>query len=111
MRASSSRSTACGLAPGWQRLTAAAQAGIAVPFLVICGLQFDQARVTAVTDVGFEPRGLYAARLDLPAITDREDERRLFLRAARQNLAQAPASHPRASATDCRSISSTVAPV
>ena len=31
-----------------QRLTAAAQAGIAVPFLVICGVQFDQARVAMI---------------------------------------------------------------
>jgi putative ABC transport system permease protein len=76
---------------GWlQRLTVAAQAGMAVPFLVICGVQFDQARVTAVTDVGFEPSGLYAARVDLPAIATSEDERRRFLHAVQQNLAQAP---------------------
>jgi hypothetical protein len=56
-----------------QRLTAAAQAGIAVPFLVICGVQFDQARVTALADVGFKPQGLYAARLNLPAIGKTED--------------------------------------
>jgi putative ABC transport system permease protein len=61
-----------------------------VPFLVICGVQFDQARVTALTDVGFEPKGLYATRLDLPAISSSEEERRLFLRAVQQNLAQAP---------------------
>ncbi len=84
-------STGSGRRVGWlQRLTAAAQAGIAVPFLVICGVQFDQARVTALTDVGFEPKGLYAARLDLPAITNSAEERRLFLRAVQQNLALAP---------------------
>jgi putative ABC transport system permease protein len=73
-----------------QRFTAAAQAGIAVPFLVICGVQFDQARVAALTDVGFQPQGLYAARLNLDAITKSEEERRLFLRTVQENLAQAP---------------------
>ena len=56
-----------------QRFTAAAQAGIAVPFLVICGVQFDQARVAAMTDVGFKPQGLYAARTE--SLRDRQDRR------------------------------------
>ena len=56
-----------------QRFTAAAQAGIAVPFLVICGVYSIQARVTTFADVGFDPKGLYAARLD-PA-RDRQDRR------------------------------------
>jgi predicted permease len=73
-----------------QRFTAAAQAGIAVPFLVICGVQFDQARVAALTDVGFRPQGLYAARLNLSAIAKTEEEGRLFLQAVQQNLAKAP---------------------
>ena len=73
-----------------QRFTAAAQAGIAVPFLVICGVQFDQARVTMISDVGFRPHGLYAAELNLSAITKSEDERRLFLRAVQENLSRAP---------------------
>jgi putative ABC transport system permease protein len=73
-----------------QRFTAAAQAGIAVPFLVICGVQFDQARVAALTDTGFQPQGLYAARLNLAAIADSEDERRRFLQVVQENLAQAP---------------------
>jgi predicted permease len=75
---------------GLQRLTAAAQAGIAVPFLVICGVQFDQARVAALADVGFEPRGLYAARVDLAAFAATDEEQRAFVRAVRENLAQAP---------------------
>lgn len=76
---------------GWlQRLTAAAQAGIAVPFLVMSGLQFDQARVAAMTDVGFETQGLYAARFSLSAIGNTDEDRRLFLRALQENLAQAP---------------------
>ena len=73
-----------------QRLTAAAQAGIAVPFLVISGLQFDQARVTAFADVGFEPRGLYAARVNLSTFASTDEEQRTFVRAVRENLAQAP---------------------
>ncbi|HEY0874122.1 MAG TPA: ABC transporter permease, partial [Vicinamibacterales bacterium] len=73
-----------------QRLTAAAQTGIAVPFLVICGVQFDQARVTALADVGFQPKGLYAARLNLAAITNSEETRRRFVDAVQANLAQAP---------------------
>ena len=40
-----------------QRFTAAAQAGLAVPFLVICGVYLDQARTTAFADVGFTPKG------------------------------------------------------
>jgi predicted permease len=73
-----------------QRFTAAAQAGIAVPFLVICGVQFDQARVAALTDVGFKPKGLYAATMNLSAIATTEEERRLFLQTVQQNLTQAP---------------------
>ena len=73
-----------------QRFTAAAQAGIAVPFLVICGVQFDQARVAALADVGFEPRGLYAARVNLAALGGTEDEQRRFLRAVQDHVAQAP---------------------
>ncbi len=73
-----------------QRFTAAAQAGLAVPFLVICGVQFDSARVTAFADVGFKPEGLYDARLNLSAIAKGDDDQRLFLRRLQENLAQAP---------------------
>lgn len=73
-----------------QRLTAAAQAGIAVPFLVISGVQFDQARVAAITDVGFRPQGLYAARFNLSTIGQTEEDRRLFVRTLQENLAQTP---------------------
>lgn len=47
------------------RWTAAIQAGLAVPFLVIGGVKLDQVRTAAAADVGFEPMGLYAARVDL----------------------------------------------
>jgi putative ABC transport system permease protein len=73
-----------------QRFTAAAQAGLAVPFLVICGLYLDQARTTAFADVGFTPQGLYAARLNLGALATTADEQRLFLRTVQDGLAQAP---------------------
>jgi predicted permease len=73
-----------------QRLTAALQAGIAVPFLVIGGIRVDQARVTATADLGFVPQGLYAARVNLAAVGKTDDERRLFVRGIQENLAQAP---------------------
>ena len=73
-----------------QRFTAAAQAGLAVPFLVICGVQFDQARATAFADVGFTPAGMYFAHLNLSAFAATDDEQRLFVRTVQQNLAQAP---------------------
>jgi predicted permease len=72
-----------------QRLTAAAQAGLAVPFLVIGSIRVDQARVTAMADVGFKPHGLYAARLNLAAIGTTEDDRQLVVRTVQENLAQA----------------------
>jgi predicted permease len=85
-----SDSAGSGRRVGWlQRFTAAAQAGLAVPFLVISGVQFDQARMAALTDVGFTPQGLYAARFNLSAIGDREKDRRLFVRRVQENLAQA----------------------
>jgi predicted permease len=47
------------------RWTAAVQAGVAVPFLVIGGVKLDQVRTAAGADVGFNPPGLFAARVDL----------------------------------------------
>jgi hypothetical protein len=73
-----------------QRFTAAAQAGIAVPFLVIGGIKVDQARVTAMSELGFKPQGLIAARLNLTAIAKTDDERRRFTRTVQDNLTQAP---------------------
>ncbi len=72
-----------------QRLTAAVQAGIAVPFLVIGGVRIDQARVTAMAELGFKPQGLYAAWLNLSGIGRAEDDRRQFVRTVQENLAQA----------------------
>ncbi|HTV00750.1 MAG TPA: ABC transporter permease [Luteitalea sp.] len=69
-----------------QRMTAAAQAGLAVPLLVMAGVQFDQARVAAGADVGFEPKGLYAASLNLAAIAQTNEERRQFLQTAQDTL-------------------------
>lgn len=73
-----------------QRFTAAAQAGLAVPFLVTCGMYLDQARTTAFADVGFMPKGLYAARLSLASFAKTDEEQRLFVRAVQENLAEAP---------------------
>jgi predicted permease len=73
-----------------QRLTAALQTGIAVPFLVIGLIRVDQARVTAMADAGFKPHGLYAARISLPAIGKTEDDQQRFVRAVHDSLAQAP---------------------
>ncbi len=75
---------------GLQRLTAAAQAGIAVPLLVIGGVNLDRARVTATAELGFQPRGLYAARLNLSDLVRTEGDRQAFLRRVQENLAQAP---------------------
>ena len=72
-----------------QRLTAAAQAGLAVPFLVIGGIKLDQAREAATADLGFTPRGLYAVQLNLTAIAEREEDRSSFVRTVREHLARA----------------------
>lgn len=74
----------------FQRLTAAVQAGIAVPLLVIGGINLDRARVSAMADLGFKPQGLYAAKLNLSAIGKTEEDRALFLRTVQGNLAEAP---------------------
>jgi predicted permease len=70
------------------KLTAAVQAGLAVPFLVICGLKLDSVYKTATTELGFETKGLYAAPLDLPR-GEQKDDSSFFLRAAQERLAQA----------------------
>ena len=57
---------------------------------MICGIQLDQARVTALADVGFQPRGLDAARVNLASVSAGEPEQRLFLRLALEQLAHAP---------------------
>jgi predicted permease len=72
-----------------QRLTAALQAGIAVPFLVIGLIRVDQARVTAMADRGFNPYGLYAARINLPAIGKTDEEQQRFVSAVHDALSQA----------------------
>ena len=73
-----------------QKLTAALQAGLAVPFLVIGGVRVDRARVTAMSEPGFQPKGLYAARFNLRAIAKTDDERQRFVQTVEDSLAQAP---------------------
>ncbi len=70
---------------GWRvgrthRLAAALQVGIALPFLVLGGLLFHGARVTATADLGFEPDGLFAARIHLADGGHVDDDADFFLR-------------------------------
>ena len=71
------------------RLTAAIQAGLAVPFLVIGGVKLDQVRATAAADVGFETKGLFAAPVDLTAGGHAEKDAPFLFRTVQENLAQA----------------------
>jgi predicted permease len=73
------------------RWTAAIQAGIAVPFLVIGGVKLDQVRTAAAADVGFTPSGLFAARVDLSGGGQNDVGRNapFLLQQVTQNLAQA----------------------
>ena len=73
-----------------QRLTAAAQTGIAVPFLVIGGVKLDQVRVSAMADLGFQPQGVYAVGQRLSVYGETEDERQRAARRIEQNLMQSP---------------------
>lgn len=69
------------------RLTAALQVGIAIPFLIVSGTMVDWTRTTAL-NLGFEPDGLTAIRLDLNANREGE-ETGLLLRRVREDLEQA----------------------
>ena len=73
------------------RWTAAIQAGVAVPFLVIGGVKVDQVRTAAAADVGYEPVGLFAARVDLSGggKTDVAKNAPFLLEQLTQNLGQA----------------------
>jgi predicted permease len=71
------------------RLTAAIQAGIAVPFLVMGGVKLDQVRTTAAADVGFDTKGLFLSSLDLSVDGRPEKDAPALLRTARENLARA----------------------
>jgi predicted permease len=71
------------------RLAAAIQVGLAVPFLVIGAVQLNHARTTATAELGFEPKGLVAAPLDLADIADTEERAASLLRTARENLGRA----------------------
>jgi len=73
-----------------QRLTAALQAGLAVPFLVTGLVRVDRARVTTTADTGFNPRGLYVAELNTPAPGATDEERQRAVRAVQDELAQSP---------------------
>jgi putative ABC transport system permease protein len=71
------------------RLTVALQAGIAVPFLVIGGVQLDQARKMATIEPGFEPAELFALPLDLAAVSRRDADPAFVLRSIQSQLERA----------------------
>lgn len=71
------------------RWTVAVQAGLAVPFLVVCGVQLDQFRKSALADLGFDPAGLFAVPLDLAASTRADGDTAFVLRTVQSQLEQA----------------------
>jgi len=72
-----------------QRWTVAVQAGLAVPFLVVGGVQLDQFRRTANADLGFDPAGLFALPLDPAAATRAGATVDFVLRSVQANVEQA----------------------
>jgi predicted permease len=72
-----------------QRLTAVFQAGVAVPFLIIGGAKLDQVRTTAMADVGFDTKGLYALPLDVAALGYEDARASSYVDTVRRNLAEA----------------------
>ena len=62
-----------------------------MPFLVIGGVKVDQVRTAAAADVGYEPVGLFAARVDLSGggKTDVAKNAPFLLEQLTQNLGQA----------------------
>lgn len=71
------------------RWTAAIQAGIAVPFLVIGAVRLDQIRVTASADLGFDPKGLFAVPVDLTAASGGPRDETAVIGSIRNRLSQA----------------------
>jgi predicted permease len=68
------------------RLTAAVQAGIAVPFLVTGGVLLDQIQTTASADLGFDSAGIYAVPLDLTAAKRAPGDADYLLRTVHSHL-------------------------
>jgi predicted permease len=71
------------------RLTAAAQAGLAIPFLALGVVKLDEVRTTATADLGFEKDGFYAVPLDLSSMDVTADEGAFLVRSAREHVSQA----------------------
>jgi predicted permease len=67
------------------RVAALVEVALVVPLLVLSGVALNQARETATADLGFDPGGLAAVRLDLPDTGDAEDQQ-FFLRNIRDDL-------------------------
>ncbi len=79
---------------GWRvgrvhRLAAALQVGIALPFLVLGGLLFQGARVTATADLGFQPDGLFASTIHIADGGYANEDAAFFLRSVQDKLRQA----------------------
>jgi predicted permease len=71
------------------RLTAAAQAGLAIPFLALGVVKLDEVRTTATADLGFEKDGFYAVPLDLSSMDVTAEEGAFLVRSAREYVSQA----------------------
>ena len=72
-----------------QRVTAAIQAAIAIPFLVLGGVRLDQVRTTATADLGFDPKGLFAAPLEVAGNEITSADAGFRLQTVQENLKQA----------------------
>jgi predicted permease len=73
------------------RLASALQVGIAIPFLIVSGVMVDWVRTTT-TEIGFDPEGLAAVRLDLNKRGE-EQNRDLLLQRVREDLEHASGVH------------------
>jgi predicted permease len=73
------------------RVTAALQVAIAVPLLVMGAISVDRIRSTATADLGFESDLLYAAPVNLDAVTDiaTTEDAAFQIRKVRNNLERA----------------------
>lgn len=71
-----------------QRVAAAVQAGIAMPFLVVGVLYLNHARATATADFGFVPQEMFASAINLSAAGYSNEEAEVFLRGVRVSIQQ-----------------------
>ena len=79
----------CGIVGRVHRLTAAAQAGLAIPFLALGLVKLDEVRTTATAELGFTKDGFYAVPLDLSTMDVTTAEGDYLVRTARERVSQA----------------------